>query len=498
MTPSFPLSAVIRRPPSFRHRAVFAVVGLCAALSLSAIATPAASAGQTFHVAPRGSDDALGTAQFPWRTIQKACEELAPGDTAIVHAGIYNEQVFVEVEGSEAGGFVTLRGEPGAIITAQGLDEDNVFYIEDKSWIRIIGFEIRDLNTRDGSGIRFEGSGSHLEFRDNVIHAIHGKNAMGITVYGTHEDRPVSHLVIDGNEIHDCDAAPSEALTLNGNVTDFAVTNNHVHDIRGVGIDFIGGEDGIVGDREKVARNGVCRGNRVERVRANYGGGYGPGIYVDGGRDIVVEGNRVSECDLGIEVGAENAGVVVSNVTVVGNVITGNDKAGLVIGGYDRKRGRVIGCRFLNNLVRDNTGHDRAEAELWIQFAEGNVIRNNLFIGRSGGARPLLYSENPGQPNDLDFNLWFVPGDDAGEADRFVWSGKGHRRFAGYVEASGLDGRSRWADPKLAGDGIHLGAGSPAIDAGDPNTGPGEDARDLDGEPRVTGAAIDIGPDEAH
>ncbi len=124
-------------------------------------------------------------------------------------------------------------------------------------------------------------------------------------------------------------------------------------------------EDGIVDDEsgEKVARNGVCRGNRVERVRAPYGGGYGPGIYVDGGRDILVERNHVSECDLGIEVGAENPGVLVSGVSVQGNVVTGNDKAGIVFGGYEKKLGRVTGCRFLNNLIRDNTGHAKAEAE---------------------------------------------------------------------------------------------------------------------------------------
>ncbi len=469
-------------------------VGCVLSWALSSVAL----AGETYHVAPNGSDSALGTEEFPWRTIQKAFDELEAGDTAVVHAGIYNEQLYVEVEGNAEEGYVTFRGEPGAVITAQGLrSEDNVIYIEDKSWIRIIGFEIRDLETKDGSGIRFEGSGSHLEFRDNLIHAIHGKNAMGITIYGTNPDEPVSNIVIAGNEIHDCDAAPSEALVLNGNVTDFEVVENHVHDIRGVGIDFIGGEDGIVDDEsgEKVARNGVCRGNRVERVRAPYGGGYGPGIYVDGGRDILVERNHVSECDLGIEVGAENPGVLVSGVSVQGNVVTGNDKAGIVFGGYEKKLGRVTGCRFLNNLIRDNTGHAKAEAEVWIQWAEGNVFRNNLVIGREGTKKPLLYSENRDQANDLDFNLWFLPGNNA-DAE-FVWGGKSHTGFERYREATGLDASSYPVDPKLAADGIHLSPDSPAIDAGDPGVVFAEESRDIDGEPRVRGAAVDLGPDEA-
>jgi hypothetical protein len=466
-----------------------ALIGLLTALSLSG---EAAAKGQTYFVSTAGSDAAPGSKEFPWRTIQKACEELEAGDTAIVRAGIYNEQVFVEVEGNAEDGPVTLQAEGKVVITAMGLNEDNVIYIEDKSWIRIIGFEIRDLQTADGSGIRFEGAGSHLEFRDNLIHAIRGKNAMGITIYGTNSETPVSRVIVDGNEIHDCDAAPSEALTLNGNVTNFEVTNNHVHDIRGVGIDFIGGEDGIVEDRTKTARDGICRGNRVERVRANYGGGYGPGIYVDGGRDIVVEGNRVTECDLGIEVGAENPGVMVTGVSVIGNLITGNDKAGLVVGGYEKKRGRVTGCRFHNNLIRDNTSHEKSEAELWIQWAADNSFRNNLIVGRADGGKPLLYSENPGQENDLDFNLWHQPG---GEP-RFVWSGETYGTFESYRDATGLDRRSNRVDPKLAADGFHLEAGSPAIDAGDPDSKPAEGATDIDGEPRIKGGRIDIGPDE--
>lgn len=453
------------------------------------------SAGETYFVSPGGSDHAPGSQQFPWGTIQKACDELQPGDTVRIAAGLYNEQVYVEVEGNAEEGPITIQGEPGAIVSAVGLREENVFYLENKSWVRIVGLEIRDLDTRDGSGIRFEGSGSHLEFRDNKIHGIRGKNAMGITIYASDPENPVTDLVITGNEIFDCDAAPSEALTLNGNVRGFQVLDNYVHDIRGVGIDFIGGEDGIVEGEKNVAREGICRGNRVERVRAPYGGGYGPGIYVDGGRDIRIEGNWVSECDLGLEVGAENEGITVTGVDVIGNVIRGNDKAGIVIGGFNQSRGRVVGCRLLNNLVRDNTSHPKAVSELWIQYAEGNVMRNNLIVGRSEGKKPLLYSENRSQPNDLDFNLWFQPGHD-GARTLFVWAGRSFSRLEDYREATGLDGRSRYADPQIADNGWRLLSGSPAIDAGDPEQRPEAAERDLDGEPRISGAAIDIGPDE--
>ena len=318
---------------------------------------------------------------------------------------------------------------------------------------------------------------------------------MGITIYGTNADESVSGIVIEGNEIYDCDAAPSEALTLNGNVENFQVVNNHLHDIVGIGIDFIGGEESIVKDRTKVARNGVCRGNRVERARANYGGGYGAGIYVDGGIHIIVENNWVTECDLGIEVGAENSGVIVTGVEVRGNVIWNNDKAGIVFGGFNPRTGKVKDCRFFNNLCRQNTNHPKAEAELWIQHALNNSVWNNIFVGGSESKKPLLYSEPGDQGNDLDHNLWFTASK-TGENERFVWKGKSYSSLDSLRSAAGIARNSLFADPALAEDGFHLTVESPAIDAGHPETPSKEEWKDIDGQPRIQKARIDIGVHE--
>ncbi|WP_305787095.1 right-handed parallel beta-helix repeat-containing protein [Symbioplanes lichenis] len=45
------------------------------------------------HVATSGSDDAEGTAEAPFRTINRAAAEARPGDTVVVHAGEYREWV---------------------------------------------------------------------------------------------------------------------------------------------------------------------------------------------------------------------------------------------------------------------------------------------------------------------------------------------------------------------------------------------------------------------
>jgi hypothetical protein len=52
-----------------------------------------ATAGRVWHVGPRGDDAAAGDAAAPFRTLARALPALSPGDTLLVHGGIYEENV---------------------------------------------------------------------------------------------------------------------------------------------------------------------------------------------------------------------------------------------------------------------------------------------------------------------------------------------------------------------------------------------------------------------
>ncbi len=460
-------------------------------LALALVLLTRVAHGTEYLVAAAGGD---------FTSVQAALDVAVAGDTVTVRSKPtpYVEKVTFPRSGSAGAGYITLRAFPGEepVLDGTGVPGDNMVLIDHRSYVKVIGLELRNnLGVTDGSGVRVLGAGSHVEIRQNRIHDMRGQNAMGITVYGT-DPTAISDLIIDGNEISDCEPAPSEALTLNGNVTDFAVTNNIVRDVDNIGIDFIGGETDIQPDPTKVARSGVCRGNQVIRARSSYGGGFAGGIYVDGGRDLVIENNLVTESDLGIEIGAENAGIVTQNVTVRNNLIVRNEKAGLVFGGFASSVGRVRNSTFTNNTCWQNDTLAAGFGELWIQYAEDNVVRNNIFVSTSQNL--LLLSEGGNVNNVLDYNLWFtVAGSGAAQ---LVWNGTLFPGFAAYRAGTGQDGGSVFADPVLispgAGD-FHLGPGSPAVNAGAPTFAAGVGEVDLDGGARVNGPRVDLGADES-
>jgi hypothetical protein len=419
-------------------------------------------------VARRGSDRNPGTITQPFATIQHALDvAIQPGDTIEVRRGIYHQKITLTHGGSALGGFITLEAYPGErpILDGRGLPSSDVGFGNDMvqmnnaSYVRVIGFEIRNdtglSDAKDGSGVRITGSGSDIQILNNRIHAIQGTGGgMGITVYGTSATIPLSNIIISGNLIDHCTPGRSEALTLNGNVTDFQVTNNIVHHVNNIGIDMIGGEHWIFGLSGPelnlpVARNGVCSNNVVYRAGSRQPiNNPAAGIYIDGGRNITVADNRVYQDDLGIEVGAENPGYVAGGNLIEGNLIYRNLVAGLAFGGYDRSVGRVEDCRFVNNTLYRDDILDTGNGELWIQWASSNIVTNNsLSAGPSG---VLIGADGPGSNinNLLDNNVYYTRA--GADNAHFNWNGQTYSSFAAYQQATGEDDHSLFSNPRIS------------------------------------------------
>ncbi|GIE97705.1 right-handed parallel beta-helix repeat-containing protein [Paractinoplanes rishiriensis] len=73
-----------------------------------------------FHVATSGSDDADGSAERPFRTINRAAALAGPGDTVTVHAGEYREWVKPRRGGLSDSRRITYQAAPGEHVVIKG------------------------------------------------------------------------------------------------------------------------------------------------------------------------------------------------------------------------------------------------------------------------------------------------------------------------------------------------------------------------------------------
>jgi hypothetical protein len=76
--------------------------------------------GPAFYVdAAGGDDEAAGSREQPWRTVQRGLRQLAPGETLYLRGGTYYEHVDVPRSGEE-GRPITLRSFPGELAVIDG------------------------------------------------------------------------------------------------------------------------------------------------------------------------------------------------------------------------------------------------------------------------------------------------------------------------------------------------------------------------------------------
>jgi hypothetical protein len=475
----------------------------------------------SFYVATTGNNSNPGTQAAPWRTIQHAADTARAGSTVNVRGGIYEELVSINASGNATDGFITFRSYPGetAILEAEHFTpsgRSGVLTINNKSYVRIEGFEIRNFRTAEHRlaplGIDVIGAGSHIELLKNNVHHIEqtfegrdapgqGGNGFGIAVYGTDAKTPITDLIIDGNEVHHLKTGSSESLVVNGNVTNFRITHNVVHDNNNIGIDVIGFERTAPDPAVDQARDGVVSGNLVYNITSRGNPAYrndesSDGIYVDGGTRILIEQNVIHDVDFGIELASEHKDRATSYVIARNNLVYHGHTAGVSIGGYAPERGRTDHCTVINNTLYDNDTSATGSGEFQMQWnMADNIFANNIVYAGSRCLMTLIKSEvkSDQPPVNIDHNFYYCAyGSKAStwkEIDATVTG------FEKYAQSSGNDRHSHFLDPHFvdaATKDFHLRSDSPAIAAGTTDGMPvGE--LDLEGSPRVKSGNIDIG-----
>jgi parallel beta-helix repeat protein len=468
-----------------------------------------------YYVSPSGSDSNTGSSTLPFKTVQKAVTAAQAGDTVFIHEGVYGESVTIPNSGSETNGYITIQNFPGERAVLDGTNltvpstNTGMIYIQDKNYIVIKGLEVRNYRTTVKSytpvGIRVNGTCKHIRILNNHIHHIEhngttksGTDAHGICARGTSAVDSLYDIIIDGNELDSLKLGSSESLVCTGNVKNFRITNNIVHDNNNIGIDAIG-YWGVapVNDR---AVGGVISGNLVYNIDSYNNVAYGTtraasGIYVDGAKNVIIERNKVHNCNIGIQVASEIAGGTADSIIVRNNFVYANHVSGLAIGGYDDNRGTTQNCKFINNtFFNNNTITTSTYGEMMLQCKiKGNVIANNIFYGFTGKYLFVNYWSSD-SAMVIDHNLYYTPF--GAGASSWEWRRSWYWNWSMYQKGTGLDSHSVFIDPIIKDTSLpdmHLAAGSPAINAGIQIDGIG--AYDVDGEARLNGLP-DIGADE--
>jgi hypothetical protein len=417
------------------------------------------------------------------RTVRAAVRRFGPsGGTVLLRGGVYHQRIrlvhkhniIVRPYRDEHPELSGAGMRPPVGLTA-------LVEIADSSDITVSGLQLTDYRTRKlnhvPAGVYIHGHDAYVRILRNNVHDLGNDNntlgsfdinAHGIAAYGDDPHRAIRHLVIAGNTVDNLHLGASESVVVNGNVKNWRIVRNHIHDNDNIGIDAFGFEPTLSGKyrytQHNRARYGLIAGNTVLRIRSQGNPAYwedgswcdcADGIYVDGGTHINIRHNRVADSDIGIEVAAENARGAADHVRVIRNKVTGSVFTGITTGGYCNgakdcggvRTGRSFDNVFRGNWLRGNNRLDDGSPEMLIQYyAWGNRFTHNTVIATNSGH--VLYGTVPDDrvpagkpPNHSDHNVFRALGARPSQME-FGWRSKIYTGAAAYVDATGQDRNS--------------------------------------------------------
>ena len=342
------------------------------------------------------------------------------------------------------------------------------------------------------------------------------------------EHTPIRNLLIEKGEIFEIHSGTSEAFTLAGNVVDFTIQDNEVHDVENIGIIIAGGDNlNPKGDISvNYARNGVVRRNKVYRCTheksqdywsQSVSNGGAIGIYLCGNGNTIVEQNEVFECDRGIGLCSESYKLQTKDCIVRDNFVYNNFRTGIYMGAYlgfdglstkncyvvnntlfnnNLKGGQLDGT---NNYLKVNDRDNSSEGEIRLsELCEGNVIANNIIYAVSDRDIFIRKYTTSGKNNYIGGNIYFSP---TKKNHKWIWDGKEYTDFSAWQAVSGDKTSVFDVDPllkstRLQQPDLHLKSSSPAIGTGLIFQGYVRGMFDIDGDKRCDNHRINIGADQ--
>lgn len=226
-----------------------------------------------FCVSTTGSDRNTGLCSAPWKTIQKAVDTLRPGQTALVRAGTYRENVFME-RGGTASDRITLRAYAGERVVLRGR-------------LRVGASNVRVV------GLRIDGRG--LELATPLVYVMGNR---GVTLERLEATR-----------------SPRSGILVGNNARDVTVIACWVHDN---------------GTRAKLDHGLVLArgsGGRVESNLVEHNRAGGILLYPEWDNALVNQNTVIGNGSFGVLVGGEQT--TSDRILVVNNIVAYNGGQGI-------------------------------------------------------------------------------------------------------------------------------------------------------------------------
>lgn len=282
-----------------------------------------------FYVAVDGNDNAMGTIDDPFASIEKAVSAAGTGDLILVRDGTYKGQVNIW-NGGELGAELKIKAYPGEhpVIDGSGTPLGTDLVVISASNVVFDGFEVKNSQR---SGITVWSS-ENVTISDNIVHTTQqsgiwiGSDKLGIS----------SGHLIEGNAVFDTglsnqDLAASQGWPRAIGVdvsSDTIVRDNHVFENYGEGI-------------------GALSSTKIEISKNFVYDNYSVQIYLDNVQDVTASDNfifhtfeeefyRDGEPGIGILIANENTQY---EMATSGLLIQGNTYAGVESAFYDGSYG---------------------------------------------------------------------------------------------------------------------------------------------------------------
>lgn len=122
----------------------------------------------SYYVSPNGADTNKGTLQSPWRSLQYASAYALPGDTIYLRKGLYSEEVYLSMKGTEKSP-LTIQAYKNERVIFDGFKRImGLLHIHNSTHILIEGLEFRWFDDSEKSECFYGASiinSKHIKFR---------------------------------------------------------------------------------------------------------------------------------------------------------------------------------------------------------------------------------------------------------------------------------------------------------------------------------------------